>query len=178
MSRVLTDEEAERSLSPGSPISVEDLKDPEIMARIARWQAYPDGGGFVANQAKLEALLGRKLPDELFQFQPWGYRVVVTRDEPLRKIGGIHLPDSSLVPPARGTVVSVGHQVGRNFNAATNICPLPASQLLGATVLFGNYAGQSLKIDPRDDDYLTYNVILTEGEIWGLVGELPKESLL
>ena len=162
-SQVLSDMEAQLSLAFDTP--------PE-------WTTTQPAQPLVADQAKLQALLGRELPDALFTFRPWGHRVVITRDEPLRKIGGIHVPETALTPPARGTVVSVGPLVGTGHASFTGYCPYLPQRLLGAKVLFGAYAGQSLRIDPRDDDYLTYTVILTENEIWGLVGDLPEGSLL
>lgn len=165
MSHVLTDAEAQLTL----PI---DGLQPTATSLLTTWR-----GPVIGNQAKLEALLGRPLPAELFEFQPWGHRIVVSRDEPLKRIGSIHVPDTAQLPPARGTVISCGPSVGLGRHDYVGHCPVTPERLIGARVLFGAYAGQSLKIDPRDDEYLTYTVILTENEIWGLVGALPEEPL-
>jgi co-chaperonin GroES (HSP10) len=133
----------------------------------------------IANRDKLAKRLGiepASLPDDLFNFYPWGSRVVVMRDEPIRSVGKIKLPDSSIVERAIGTVVAVGPKVGTA--AVGSSSPVPRERLLGCKVIFGRYSGQAVQFSVTDDDFYTSFVILPESDIWGFGAELPTEDIL
>jgi chaperonin GroES len=127
----------------------------------------------IANQAKLEAIVGRKLPDDLFKFAPWGHRLIVVREEPVRKVGQIHVPEVAVEKLAEGWVLSVGHLVNQDMAA-----PLSKERLLGCKVVFGKYAGDNIGVTTKDplvdqeqEDLFS---ILRDTDIWGTVGEPPK----
>jgi co-chaperonin GroES (HSP10) len=135
----------------------------------------------VANKPKLENIIGRPLAADLFEFQPWGRRLVVVREVAPDKIGLIHLPDQVKQPPAVGWVASVGPEVGAWDRGTLPVggCPLNAKTLLGCKVVFGNYAGEVIKTgDPKETLFESEYVLLNDGAIWGTIGDPPAEPPL
>lgn len=133
----------------------------------------------IANRDKLAKRLGvepASLPDDLFNFYPWGSRVVVMRDEPIRKVGAVHIPTTAQYERAIGTVVAVGPKVG--CAAVGSSSPISRERLVGCKVIFGKYAGQAIQFSVTDDDFYTSFVILPEADIWGFAAELPTEDIL
>lgn len=78
-------------------------------------------------------------------------RLLVERDEPLREIGGIAIPDTALERMRTGTVMAVGPDVKR----------LSA----GAKVLFGEHAGIPTPLSGKD------LLVMDEGEILAIIVE-------
>lgn len=91
--------------------------------------------------------------------RPLNDRVVVRRKEEEQKTaGGIVLPGSAKEKPNQGEVVAVGP--GKLLdNGDVRALSLKA----GDKVLFGQYSGNTVKID--GDEY----VIMTESEIFGVI---------
>ena len=128
----------------------------------------------IANQAKLEKIVGRSLPAEVFNFAPWGHRLVVVRAEPIKEIRGIHLPNEQVL--AQGWVLSVGQDVGLPSPGAVGICPIPRERLLGCNVLFGAYAGLPLKTgDPLESEFESQFTVMCDLDVWGTIGDPPEE---
>lgn len=165
------------------------LSDAEAMATI---EGVPEGeeptqeGGvvlpaelpMVADKAALEAHIGRELPVALFDFAPWGTRLVVAHVSPERKVGSIWIPSTAQTKVAQGWVVSVGPRVGKGRADYTGWCPYHRSRLLGVRCVFGQYAGQTLKVSVQDDDYDSGWSILSENEIWGIIpSSWPREPI-
>jgi chaperonin GroES len=93
------------------------------------------------------------------KLRPLQDRVVVKRkDEETTSAGGIVLPGSATEKPQQGEVVAVGP--GKKTNDG-NIVPVDLK--VGDHVVFGQYGGNTVKID--GDEYL----ILNENEIFGVV---------
>ena len=93
------------------------------------------------------------------KLRPLQDRVVVKRkDEETTSAGGIVLPGSATEKPQQGEVVAVGP--GKKTNDG-NIVPIDLK--VGDHVVFGQYGGNTVKID--GDEYL----ILNENEIFGVV---------
>ena len=91
------------------------------------------------------------------KLRPLQDRVVVKRkDEETTSAGGIVLPGSATEKPQQGEVVAVGP--GKKTNDG-NIVPVDLK--VGDHVVFGQYGGNTVKID--GDEYL----ILNENEIFG-----------
>ena len=84
--------------------------------------------------------------------------VVKRKDEETTSAGGIVLPGSATEKPQQGEVVAVGP--GKKTNDG-NIVPVDLK--VGDHVVFGQYGGNTVKID--GDEYL----ILNENEIFGVV---------
>ena len=80
------------------------------------------------------------------KLRPLGDRVIVKRLENERQTAsGIVIPESAAEKPDQGTVVAVGP--GKRSDDGTLI----ALELqVGDKVLFGKYAGQSVKVDGED----------------------------
>ncbi len=88
--------------------------------------------------------------------RPLQDRLIVRRSEPeLKTASGIVLPDSAGEKPEQGEVISVGpgKRNDKGDFVALNIKP-------GERILFGKYAGQTVKVDGqellviREDDVL------------------------
>ncbi len=95
------------------------------------------------------------------QLNPLHDRVVVKRIEADTKTtGGIIIPDNATEKPDQGIVVAVGPGK-RNTEGAV----IPMSVNVNDKVLFGKFAGQSVKI--KGEEVL----ILTEEEIYGVIEE-------
>ncbi|MGV6858591.1 MAG: co-chaperone GroES [bacterium] len=88
--------------------------------------------------------------------RPLHDRVVLKRVEEERvSAGGIVIPDSATEKPDRGEVIAVG-----NGKIADNGDVRPLDVKVGDSVLFGKYAGTSVKVDGdellvmREDDII------------------------
>ena len=93
------------------------------------------------------------------KIRPLQDRVVVKRkDEETTSAGGIVLPGSATEKPQQGEVVAVGP--GKKTNDGELV---PVDLKVGDHVVFGQYGGNTVKID--GDEYL----ILNENEIFGVV---------
>jgi chaperonin GroES len=91
--------------------------------------------------------------------RPLQDRVVVRRtEEETKSAGGIVIPDSAAEKPSQGEVIAVGP--GRKLdNGSVQEVDLKA----GDKVLFGQYAGSTVKID--GEEYL----IMSESEVFGVI---------
>ena len=77
------------------------------------------------------------------KLRPLGDRVIVKRlDNERQTASGIVIPESAAEKPDQGTVVAIGP--GKRSDDGT---VLPLDLKVGDKVLFGNYAGQSVKVD-------------------------------
>lgn len=93
------------------------------------------------------------------KLRPLQDRVVVKRkDEETTSAGGIVLPGSATEKPQQGEVVAVGP--GKKTNDGDVV---PVDLKVGDHVVFGQYGGNTVKID--GDEFL----ILNENEIFGVV---------
>ena len=93
------------------------------------------------------------------KIRPLQDRVVVKRqDEETTSAGGIVLPGSATEKPQQGEVVAVGP--GKKSEDGKNT---PVDLSVGDHVVFGQYGGNTVKID--GEEYL----ILNESEIYGVV---------
>ena len=93
------------------------------------------------------------------KIRPLQDRVVVKRqDEETTSAGGIVLPGSATEKPQQGEVVAVGP--GKNSEDGK---VSPVDLKVGDHVVFGQYGGNTVKID--GEEYL----IMNESEIYGVV---------
>ena len=93
------------------------------------------------------------------KLRPLQDRVVVKRkDEETTSAGGIVLPGSATEKPQQGEVVAVGP--GKKTNDGDIV---PVDLKVGDHVVYGQYGGNTVKID--GDEFL----ILNENEIFGVV---------
>ncbi|GIR03064.1 MAG: 10 kDa chaperonin [Gammaproteobacteria bacterium] len=100
------------------------------------------------------------------KLRPLQDRVVVKRkDEETTSAGGIVLPGSATEKPQQGEVVAVGP--GKKTNDGDIV---PVDLKVGDHVVFGQYGGNTVKID--GDEFL----ILNENEIFGVVGRRKDGS--
>ncbi|MDA0787969.1 MAG: co-chaperone GroES [Proteobacteria bacterium] len=91
--------------------------------------------------------------------RPLQDRVVVRRtEEETKSAGGIVIPDSAAEKPSQGEVIAVGP--GKKLdNGTVQEVDLKA----GDRVLFGQYAGSTVKIDGEE------LLIMSESEVFGVV---------
>ncbi|WP_108125578.1 co-chaperone GroES [Saccharospirillum mangrovi] len=93
------------------------------------------------------------------KIRPLHDRVVVRRKEQEEKTaGGIVLPGSAKEKPSQGEVLAVGN--GRILDNG-EVKPLDVK--VGDTVVFGQYAGSTVKIDGEE------LMIMTESDIFGVI---------
>jgi len=91
--------------------------------------------------------------------RPLQDRVLVRRvEEEATTSGGIVLPESAKEKPQKGQVLAVG--AGKKLESGS-IQPVDVKK--GDTVLFGQYAGDKIKVDSEE------LLILKESEIFGVV---------
>ena len=91
--------------------------------------------------------------------RPLSDRVVVRRtEEETKSAGGIVIPDSATEKPSQGEVLAVGP--GKKLdNGTTQEVDLKA----GDKVLFGQYAGSTVKVDGEE------LLVMSESEIFGVI---------
>ncbi|MFG1497475.1 co-chaperone GroES [Saccharospirillum sp. HFRX-1] len=93
------------------------------------------------------------------KIRPLHDRVVVRRKEQEEKTaGGIVLPGSAKEKPSQGEVLAVGN--GRILDNG-EVKPLDVK--VGDTVVFGQYAGSTVKMDGEE------LLIMTESDIFGVI---------
>jgi|TARA_X000001036_G_scaffold382189_1_gene374735 chaperonin GroES len=91
--------------------------------------------------------------------RPLQDRVVVRRtEEETKSAGGIVLPGSATEKPSQGEVLAVGP--GKKLD---NGSVQPVDLKAGDKVLFGQYAGNTVKIDGEE------LLIMNESEVFGVV---------
>ncbi|EBA01027.1 co-chaperone GroES [Marinobacter sp. M3C] len=93
------------------------------------------------------------------KIRPLHDRVVVRRKEEEEKTaGGIVLPGNAKEKPSQGEVIAVG-----NGRVQDNGEVRPLAVKAGDTVVFGQYAGNTVKIDGED------LLIMSESDIYGVL---------
>lgn len=91
--------------------------------------------------------------------RPLHDRVVVRRtEEETKSSGGIVIPDSAAEKPSQGEVLAVGP--GKKLDDGT-IQPMDVK--IGDKILFGQYSGNTVKLDGEE------LMIMNESEIFGIV---------
>ena len=88
--------------------------------------------------------------------QPLGNRILVKREKPLEKKGSIFLPESAKDKPKKGEVVALGKG---KLDDQGQLQPIALK--IGDRVIFGAYAGNEVKTEIQEDDYL----ILSEEDV-------------
>ena len=95
------------------------------------------------------------------KIRPLGDRVVVKRlEEETTSAGGIVLPGSAAEKPSQGEVIAVGK--GRTLD---NGQVKEVDVKVGDKVLFGQYGGNTVKLDGEE------LLVLSENEIFGVIGK-------
>lgn len=90
------------------------------------------------------------------ELKPLHDRVVIRNLDPeTRSPGGIVIPDNAKEKPTTGEILAVGP--GRITQDGTNI---PTSVRVGERVLFGQYAGQKVKVNGEEVTILREEDIL------------------
>ena len=93
------------------------------------------------------------------KIRPLHDRVVVKRSEEERTTAsGIVIPDSATEKPDQGTIVAVG-----NGKKDDNGKAIALDVKVGDKVLFGKYAGQTVKVDGEE------LLVMTESDIMAIV---------
>ena len=91
--------------------------------------------------------------------RPLHDRIIVQRlEEGEQKVGGIIIPDSAKEKPQQGKVIAAGN--GKTKDDGKRV---PLDVTAGATILFGKYSGQEIKLDGVD--YL----IMREDEVLAII---------
>ena len=91
--------------------------------------------------------------------RPLQDRVVVRRtEEETKSAGGIVIPDSATEKPSQGEVVAVGP--GKKSESGE---VQPVDLKVGDKILFGQYAGSTVKLDGEE------LLIMSESEVFGVI---------
>jgi len=94
------------------------------------------------------------------KIRPLHDRVVIRRvEEETKTAGGILLPGSAAEKPSQGEVVAVGNGIIKDNG---DVRPLDVKA--GDKVLFGQYAGSTVKVDGEE------LLIMKESEIFAVLG--------
>jgi len=94
------------------------------------------------------------------KIRPLHDRVVIRRvEEETKTAGGILLPGSAAEKPSQGEVVAVGNGIIKDNG---DVRPLDVKA--GDRVLFGQYAGSTVKVDGEE------LLIMKESEIFAVLG--------
>ena len=92
--------------------------------------------------------------------RPLHDRVVIRRvEEETKTAGGILLPGAAAEKPSQGVVVAVGNGIIKDNG---DVRPLDVK--VGEKVLFGQYAGSTVKVDGEE------LLIMKESDILGIIG--------
>jgi chaperonin GroES len=101
------------------------------------------------------------------EIRPLYDRIIVKRiDQQRQTASGIVIPDTATEKPEQGDVIAVG--TGRLLQDGS-VQPLQVTR--GDRVLFGKYAGQTVKIDDQE------LLVLKEEDVLGILEEPPTASL-
>ena len=102
-----------------------------------------------ASKEQAEKVVGRKLPDELFDMdQLWGRRVLVAAESPESTYGRLVIPKSIQKKGAKtsGWVIACGPLVGTPAPGMPGWSPFYADELILKRVLFGSVVGVELPV--------------------------------
>ncbi|WP_167366943.1 co-chaperone GroES [Moraxella canis] len=102
----------------------------------------------------------------MMKIRPLHDRIVVRRTEEEQKTaGGILLPGSAAEKPQQGEVIAVGkgQLVDNSINSMFTNGLRPLDVKVGDKVLFGQYAGQTVKIDGEE------LLIMKESDVLGVL---------
>ncbi len=101
------------------------------------------------------------------EIRPLYDRIIVKRiDHQRQTASGIVIPDTATEKPEQGDVIAVGS--GRLLHDGS-IRPLQVKK--GERVLFGKYAGQTVKVDDQE------LLVLKEEDVLGIIEGAPAASL-
>jgi len=127
------------------------------------------------NKEELGKIIGQPIPQPIWDFEPWGHRVVVLRDQSLEKVGAIHIPASARETLAAGYVVKVGSDVGATTTKFNGDSPfVNPGDMVGAHVVFGRWCGKTILEPMAKDIYDSEWLVMTEDDIWG--HDCPQEE--
>jgi chaperonin GroES len=127
----------------------------------ARCVAPPYG----AQRAGIHFLMIKTSGDRVMKIRPLYDRIIVKRIEQQRKTAsGIVIPDSAAEKPEQGEVLAVG-QGKRNADGSLREPELK----VGDHVLFGKYAGQTVKVDGEE------LLVMREDDIFAVLTPQDKQ---
>jgi co-chaperonin GroES (HSP10) len=132
------------------------------------------------SREETEARLGFKVPEDYWNFIPWGNRILVRRfPEDEITSGGIIIPSNSKQLKSVGIIVRVGNTVGLvedtgPVGVGNAILPDEfygddgeyGDDLVGLVVTFGEFAGSAVGDDRRNSYESEYTMIMA-ADIWG-----------
>lgn len=109
------------------------------------------------------------------KIKPLFHYIVVERDEDIRQVGSIFLPESGTQKTYTGTVLAVGN--GTLIQLTGQIMPMTLKP--GDRVLFGEYSGIKMKLSELSEEGLKQDkeyIIMRENEIFGIIEEEDKDK--
>lgn len=125
----------------------------------------------IFTRPQVEKMIGGEVDPEVWDFIPWGHRIVVKRLPTPERVGSILIPENYKEPLACGWVIRVGLEVGMPGTKHGGDCPFDLSDLVGKQVMFGKFAGMPLKSDTKSDPFEGEFLVLQEDDIWGHINQ-------
>lgn len=158
-----------------TPVEDQPAKEPS-------WRDWT-GTEIVAHCRRRAEALGLVVPDAVWQFHPWGDRVVVQREKAETHWGLVEIPEVHRRPPAHGRIITMGPDVDLPDASAPNL-RLPAMldplALPGRRVIFGMYSGSPLMFSAIDDEsgpgHQSPYVLMRTKDIWGILWDAPEQE--
>lgn len=139
----------------------------------------PEGEAWFANRPEIEAACGHEIPDDIWEFVPFGRRVIVVRETPADLYAGvIVIPKTAQSQMTQGWVIAAGQLVGMPRADGQHVSPLAARLLVGRKVLFGAYAGIPFRVDtdPETRAQQGSYMILNDGDLQGELLAAPVQA--
>lgn len=144
-------------------------------------------------KAETEARCGFPIPDEIWNFHPWGHRILIKRMERETMYGSLHIPDTAQQETTVGVVVRVGDRVGLldGQPGQASIHQLIQDDLpeglIGTVVTFGQWSGGVVFKSPKakisgneydDAEWLLCQAVDIWGHNTGPEAQKEKENVL
>jgi len=111
------------------------------------------------------------------KIKPLFHYIVVERDEDIKRIGSIFLPESGAQKTYTGTVVAVGD--GTLIQLTGQVIPMTVKE--GDRVLYGEYSGIKMKLSDIDAEGVMREkeyIIMRENEIFGIIEDETGRDII
>lgn len=111
------------------------------------------------------------------RIRPLFHYIVVERDEDIKRVGSIFLPETGAQKTYTGTVVAVGD--GTLIQLTGTLAPMTVKK--GDRVLYGEYSGIKMKLSDIDAEGVLREkeyIIMRENEIFGIIEEEDGPSII
>ncbi len=157
--------EAKSQMKPHEP---NPYWNPQVVVKADHRGAYLRGLAPRYIRQELEAVIGQAIPDDVWDWEPWGHRVLLIRDLSPDMVGSIVIPANARDTLAAGFVVKVGPDVGLTTSKFNGDAPfVNPGDMVGSHVIFGRWCGKTILAPMAKNVYDSEWLVMTEDDIWG-----------